>query len=247
MGGYIRIYRTLKDHWVWRNSKQLRCWLDLLLSVAWESGVFVSGKKKYTVERGQIVGSIRYFANRWNVARQTASTYLSSFESENMIKRKKIGNDTVVTIINYDKYQAKEPTNGDNLLNHILGQKEEYNKVKNNNSSNTHACEKNFFWDKLEATPIFIENCCMALKCDSAQVEQLLVDFKNEMRAAEHVHIDMSDCKHHFIRWSKTELQKINKDGAKQKTGNSTPEDKYSTRRGTDPGSLGKQDFNSDF
>ena len=76
----------------------------------------------------------------------------------------------------------------------------------------------------------------MALKCDSMQVERLLVKFKNEMRAVEYVHTNMSDCKHHFIRWSKSELQKSKKNEQnKTSVGGNGARDKYAGRRGEEP------------
>ncbi|EAC3914326.1 DNA replication protein DnaD, partial [Listeria monocytogenes] len=29
--GWIKIYRSLQEHWIWENEKYLKWWLDLLL------------------------------------------------------------------------------------------------------------------------------------------------------------------------------------------------------------------------
>ena len=178
---------------------------------------------------------------RWNTYTRAIVDFLSTLEQYGMITRDTSRKITVITIVDYDKYSPINNSEVEREDNRFLEQKctniniEEKNK-KNNNSSNTHACEKKFFWDKLEATPIFVENCCMALKCDSMQVERLLVDFKNEMRAVEYVHTNMSDCKHHFIRWSKSELQKSKKNEQnKTSVGGNGARDKYAGRRGEEP------------
>ena len=36
MTGYILLYRSICDHWVWQDPKYLQRWLDLLIRATWE-------------------------------------------------------------------------------------------------------------------------------------------------------------------------------------------------------------------
>lgn len=247
MAGWISLPRDIVYEWIWEDPVRSQRWLELVMMASWEDTPYLSKNRLIQLKRGQFAITIRKLMLRWQTYSDDVTKFLKLLESEGMITRDTSNKFTIITIVEYDRYSPQNI--GDFQLGYELNQEQKsvhnkkLNNKKNNNSSNTHACETNFFWDKLEATPLFIENCCMALKCDSAQVEQLLVDFKNEMRAVEYVHTNMSDCKHHFIKWSKSELQKLeNNERNKTSVGSNGARDKYAGRRGKEPPLPGGED-----
>lgn len=60
----------------------------------------------FHVQRGQLFTSIRYLAQIWGWDKTTVSRFLSDIETENMITVTRTQNGTLITLLNYNKYQA---------------------------------------------------------------------------------------------------------------------------------------------
>ncbi|MGG7215381.1 DnaA N-terminal domain-containing protein, partial [Clostridium nigeriense] len=60
------------------------------------------------VERGQRITSIRKLSDRWKWSTKKVTHFLDQLVKDNMIKYISDSSKTVITIVNYDKYQGKE-------------------------------------------------------------------------------------------------------------------------------------------
>lgn len=255
--GWIRLHRSIMDHWIWTSHINSRRWLDILLMSSWDDCTVMFLQKRVVLKRGQLVTSMRTLEKLWGTNAKTVLRFLHLLESEGMITTVRSKERTIITVCNYEKYQGlgvednnqKQSENFVDSLNGLehQGQYIEKNNILNNNIIQTISREndENFF-EELKSQSIFLETCAMDFSCEVKTVKKLLTEFFKEITTLEKWHCNFHDFRDHFYRWSRNNIIK-NKNGAKQKTGNSASEDKYSTRRGTDPGSLGKQDFNSDF
>lgn len=148
MGGWIALYRDVREHWIWNTSPQrFQRWVDLLFQAAWERKQTGFGNVTVTLERGQIATSTRRLMRQWGANNTTVSTTLQLFEQNGMITVKRVKNMTIITIVNYDKYQKatkiaetlsridlENTTDADTvkvLLNAALGNEEERLSVQN--------------------------------------------------------------------------------------------------------------------
>lgn len=105
MNGWIKLHKSIKEHWLWEDSFVLKAWLDLLLSVNYKQKKILFDGKLMTVEAGQIITSIRKLADRWKCSKEKVSKTLSMFESDGMITVDKDARRTLLSIVNYAFYQ----------------------------------------------------------------------------------------------------------------------------------------------
>lgn len=117
--GYIKLDRQIIEHWLWHPIKpnkfdERAAWIDLILSANFTDGEFVKFKKKYIVKRGQFFTSIDHLAERWNWSRTSVFHFLKTLEQDGMIYKDSDSIGTLLTIVNYDKFQdvqnAKQTT-----------------------------------------------------------------------------------------------------------------------------------------
>ncbi len=116
MSGYIPLSRSFFDHPFWQDDRSLslaEAWLDLIQSARFEVApdkVLIK-MKVIEISRGELRASIRFLANRWKWSKNKVSRFISLLESEQMIRREVRQGETVVTILNYNKFNPlkKEP------------------------------------------------------------------------------------------------------------------------------------------
>lgn len=147
--GWIARHRSVRDHWLVGHGLRVKpadpsrrkclnqgeAWEDLTMECRYSDGFIESGGKKLRLERGTLLGAVSWLGNRWNWTPQTVRTFLDKLEADGMIKRhvpgasennKHVGKQaTVLTICNYEKYQAfgdhewqaKQQTNNNQAAN----------------------------------------------------------------------------------------------------------------------------------
>lgn len=114
MNGWIKISRSLLNHWIWQDAVRLKWWLDLLMMAAWEDKEWYDDGHTFTLRRGQTVASIGYLVMRWKCSKPTVIKFLKMLEREKMIKRVTLYRRTpLLTICNYDNYQSLVDTQAD--------------------------------------------------------------------------------------------------------------------------------------
>lgn len=104
-GGYIKLHRKMMM-WEWyKDITVARVFLHLLLTVNYEPQEW-HGK---TVQRGQRVTSYQELAKELEMSKSTIYRVLKKLEDTKEVRCETPGRYTVITIINYDKYQDREP------------------------------------------------------------------------------------------------------------------------------------------
>lgn len=112
MCGYIKIYRDVRNHWIYQNAEYYRWWCDLLFEANYKDSDCLSGNKVITVKRGELVAGINSLMRQWGRSKTKIITFLKMLESEQMITRRVDNLLPIITICNYDSYQGGM----DNLL-----------------------------------------------------------------------------------------------------------------------------------
>ncbi len=121
--GWIKLSRKIRGHWLWERPTYLKWWLDLLMLAEWQPRRRLIGSRLVTLQRGQLVASVRYLCERWmyrmNEARSTSkmvrpsdctvTNFLRLLEGDGMIirePRKMHEGTTLITICNYETYNT---------------------------------------------------------------------------------------------------------------------------------------------
>ena len=108
--GWIKLYRTIQDHWIYQDPVKLKWWIDLLLMANHEPKKVLIKNSLIEVGRGQTVRSLGTLSKRWLVTKKTVRTFLSLLEKDTMITTQGVTVSTLITICNYDIYQEKGHT-----------------------------------------------------------------------------------------------------------------------------------------
>lgn len=105
--GWIKLDRKILECDFWRGEPFSRgqAWIDLLLLAAYEERDALSGAQVVTVPRGCVKTSIRDLAKRWDWSTKKVLNFLQLLEGKRMVQRKSNTKETLLTIVNYSKYQ----------------------------------------------------------------------------------------------------------------------------------------------
>lgn len=109
--GWIKVYRTIQDNPIWLDEPftKAQAWVDLLL-LANHEGDETGRYRKGTVYRGK-----EFLSKRWKWSRNKVTRFYDYLEKNGMITQYRTQggthNGTLVTIVNYDKYQKRNTQN----------------------------------------------------------------------------------------------------------------------------------------
>lgn len=104
--GYTRSYRRRWTHPAFKNLRDAAIWSWMTDAAAWRDTAIRFCGQSIQVKRGQLVTSERFLAEGFCVDRQVILRLLDNLVSEHMVSLQKTHGGTIVTICNYDKYQA---------------------------------------------------------------------------------------------------------------------------------------------
>jgi len=150
-GGWIKIVRDIRNHWIWQDPKRLQWWIDLIFMANFEDNKAMISGQLVEIQRGQLMWSQRSLAARWMTTPKTVRKFLRLLESEQMVVIKTIENGLRqnaprcprLTICNYDKYQSVVPAD-DSLGDSLNDQQRRNKELKKKNTMGflTHSEEK---------------------------------------------------------------------------------------------------------
>ena len=120
MAGYIKLYRSIMDHWLYSRSKpfcEVAAWIDLLMFVyRFDSKEPIQGQIQVTKAGSRWTG-YQELSDRWGWSKSKTRRFLKLLESDEMITLKSNTNGTLVTIVNYGDFQI-ERTTDEKQMNH---------------------------------------------------------------------------------------------------------------------------------
>lgn len=123
-GGWIKLYRSIRKHWLWEDAEKLKWWIDILLQANHQERKVLIGNDLINIERGGFHTSIMKLSERWQVDRKTVKKFLDLLEKDNMITLKSSKKGTTLKISNYEDYQAfsegESPNKMDNTMDNSV-------------------------------------------------------------------------------------------------------------------------------
>ena len=114
--GYIKVYRDIRDHWIWSDEKEpfdkLHAWVDLIMMANHEDKEILFNGRLILVKRGSRITSLRKLSERWHWSPHKVSDFLNILEKDGMITQVRNSRKTLITLINYGIYQGKSKQSG---------------------------------------------------------------------------------------------------------------------------------------
>ena len=112
--GWIKTYRKIQDCWIWLEKEPFdkrSAWIDLLLTANHADVKIRFNGDFITVEKGQILTSIRKLSDKWHWSYDKVLRFLKLLEVDQMIRKDSDNFRTLITIENYELYQDEPNTN----------------------------------------------------------------------------------------------------------------------------------------
>ena len=106
--GYIKLYRDIRDNWVWEDAEMLRAWIDILMLVNHKDKKTPFDGRLILVKRGSKITSLRQLSQRWGWSKDKTGRFLDTLEADGMIRQARDTKKTLITVINYGFYQGKD-------------------------------------------------------------------------------------------------------------------------------------------
>jgi uncharacterized phage protein (TIGR02220 family) len=107
MAGWVKLYRSIQEHWIWEDPVKLKWWLDLIMMANHQENKILINGELVTISAGERHTSEEKLASRWGVSRNTVRKFLTLLEKDDMISIKKSRQSgTTYKVLNYNVYQG---------------------------------------------------------------------------------------------------------------------------------------------
>jgi len=113
--GYLKLYRKTvdSDFWVDPDPFSLRdAFIHVLLAANWREGISRRNGHKVVINRGQWLTSIRKLMETFHWSKNRVYRWLKTMRDYEMLESENLGFGTLLTVVNYDKYQISPDGNG---------------------------------------------------------------------------------------------------------------------------------------
>lgn len=145
--GWIKLHRKLLDDAMATKPNYMWLWINLLLMANHKEQCFIWNNQKEIVKKGQLLTGLKQLSRKTGIAQGTVYRILKYLENEKQIEQQKTTRFTLITIINWGKYQADEKQNEKRIENGLKtdGKRIETNKnekkEENDNNDNNNKME----------------------------------------------------------------------------------------------------------
>lgn len=232
--GWIKIHRSITQHWLWGDPLKLYWWLDLLMLANYEDGTQLVGNTLVEVKRGQMLASLGFLSKRWKVSECSVRKYLNLLISDKMLEKNAYPKYNLLTICNYDTYQYSAypnayPNVDPNAYPNVYPIKEikEINNISltksaranyNNIKSGAEWAETEKLYEELLEMfqqPTETRKSFMRLTgYTDKELVKLLKKFQTELRAtASTSHRTRNDYRKYFLNWVERQKNKNTQNG----------------------------------
>jgi len=114
MSGWIKLYRSIREHWIFQDAEYFRAWCIILMKVNHEPKKSLIHGRLVHCERGQSLLSLQswveeFGVNRWSIRK--VRTFFKLLENDGMIITEGLQKTTRLTVCNYETYQDIRQTN----------------------------------------------------------------------------------------------------------------------------------------
>lgn len=105
MSGWIKLHRGIFDHWISSDPEYLCVWLRMLTEANFEDKKHLFNGSLIEIKRGQIIFGLEAWSAKTGVTIAKLRRMLDMLEKDKMINRQKTNKYSLISILNYTKYQ----------------------------------------------------------------------------------------------------------------------------------------------
>ena len=114
--GWIMLGRSILDSEIWNSSEPFdyrSAWIDLILMVNYEDKQFITRHNEVIdIKRGSTFTSIQHLCDRWRWSKGKVRRYITLLKKLGMIEFCGSADGTLLTLVNYRKFQDPRHTDG---------------------------------------------------------------------------------------------------------------------------------------
>ena len=132
--GYIKVFRSLFNHWISQRKDYFYAWIWLLSKANHKTAKILIGGNLVEVKRGEFISSRNKIAQATGMTENKIRKFLKLLEKDAMIIQKTTKQFTKITISNYDTYQDAAQTNHQHTTNRAPTEHQQ--STTNNNDKN---------------------------------------------------------------------------------------------------------------
>lgn len=129
MGGYFKIFYSMRD-WQWKGSPNtVALWIDILLNTNYADGYSYG----VPVKRGQCITGIKKLSQSTGLSMSATRLALNRLKATNEIAIKTTNKYSIITVINWEKYQCLEKKATNKATNKTTNEQQTNNKQTTTN------------------------------------------------------------------------------------------------------------------
>jgi hypothetical protein len=134
VSGYFKIHRSLLDHPYWYRGQfsKGQAMIDLVGHARWKDGWCDVAGRRIDLKRGQLCWSVKQLSERWGWSYNKVKRFLNELKADNFLDYQNVTVTTLISITNFDQYQADGRPNV--RPNERTGESQK-NNVKNSNNN----------------------------------------------------------------------------------------------------------------
>lgn len=114
MSGWIKLHRGLFEHWIASDPDFLSVWVRMLTEANFEDKRQLFNGSLLDIKRGQIIFGLDAWSAKTGVGISKLRRLLFLLENDSMINRQKTNKFSLISIVNYEKYQCDDRQDADN-------------------------------------------------------------------------------------------------------------------------------------
>ena len=150
---FIKIDRNIQS-WRWyQDANTLQMFIHLIIN----ANVSEASFQTIVVQRGQLVTSQDHLAKDLGTSRQSVRTALKHLISTNEITIKSYPKFSVITVVNYDRYQRKQPSNQPATNQQLTSNQPQYKKDITNVISKNERSKEDIFADFAQGDEVLLD------------------------------------------------------------------------------------------
>lgn len=161
--GWIKVHRKIfQNPIVTKDSEYFIVWMYLLVNASHTEYPVIFNGEKITLHAGQLITGRFKIAENTGVCESKVRRIMKSFKNDQQIDQQSCTKNSLITILNWDKYQISDQQNGQRVTNNrpTTDQQLTTNKnIKNikNKKNNGFSCTRNYDYEDLEKRLILVK------------------------------------------------------------------------------------------
>lgn len=189
---WVKIHREIFD-WEWyKDHKAFKLLLFLILKSNYKAKRWCG----IEIERGQLVTSLDHLRSDTGLSLQEVRTNLERFINSNVITKESTNNYTLITLVNYEKYQSTI-----DIGNTQITDKEHSNNIQLTTTKESKEIKISTTTTKLKTNLDLINSIAKKLNKSTDIIISKIPDFVNYCFDINKQHKDDADLYSHFISW----------------------------------------------